>query len=273
MSEYERKNAVMLAEMGVPVYPLAEKTTVPLKGSHGYKDATTNIDQINSWFGDRNTHLNVGMALKPMRLLVLDVDVNHESMLNGKDSLDELVRHYGVLPQPTYVMGTPRGGLHWFFKYPDGIEIPSKPLKDFKPELSEYTGIDIQTNGTPGRLTETRNGTYRVYQTGVDSPLDSADCPQWLLSMLVEKQTNRTPSKVRKTWAGKVIDSLFQPKASNGNRNVALTSLCGRLVRTGADSQNVYEALFLANSRIAEPLPDKEVNQIFRSVLRRENRK
>lgn len=55
-----------------------------------------------------------------------------------------------------------------------------------------------------------------------------------------------------------------------GNRNNSFTRLAGKLFRTGADPENIYQLLEFANSQQANPLPDKELNAIFRSIMKRE---
>lgn len=267
------ETALQLASYGVPVFPLAANTTVPLKGSNGYKDATTDKDQLERWFsGRRSTSLNIGMALRPANLLVIDLDRNHSSGFNGVQSLAKLAKHYDNLPTDSYIMTTPHGGVHWFLKYPHGYDIPNKALADISPALAEYTGIDVVSYSTPAAGTLTKNGSYQVQQNGVTNPLDAAPCPQWLLTLLTTKTTTKLPHKRirRETWAGNLIGELFYPDADTGNRNVYLTSLCGRLLSLSVRTDAAYQALQLANNNLPVPLPDKEVNQIFKSIVKKE---
>lgn len=274
-NEYRTLNdALNLAQQGIPVFPLARNSTVPLKGSHGYHDATTNQQQIKSWFGNENG-LNVGMALEPANLLVVDIDRNHASGFDGVQAYKQLAERYDKLPTDTYIMKTPRGGSHWFYHYPAGLKIPSKPLCEFQPALKEFTGIDIVTYSTPAINTVTSNGQYQRFTTAVDRPIDSVTCPQWLLALLTAQKYVKPSQQVikQKTWTGKLLDSVFEPNADKGNRNVYLTSLCGRLLRSTAKSSVVYQALRVANDQLPTALPVNEVNQIFKSVLKRELRK
>lgn len=270
------ETALQLAGYGVPVFPLAANTTVPLKGSNGYKDATTGTEQLERWFSDqRSTSLNIGMALKPANLLVIDLDRNHSSGFNGVQSLAKLTQHYGNLPTDSYIMTTPHGGVHWFLRYPDGYDIPNKALADISPALAEYTGIDVVSYSTPAAGTLTKNGSYQVQQNGVTNPLDAAPCPQWLLTLLTTKTTAKFPHKRirRETWAGNLIGELFFPDADTGNRNNYLTTVCGRLLSIAVRPDAAYQALRLANSNLPTPLPDKEVNQIFKSIVKKESSK
>jgi hypothetical protein len=269
------ENALKLASQGVPVYPLATNSKVPLKGTHGYKDATTDTEQITAWFNN-NQQLNVGLALSPALLLVIDLDRQHASGYDGITAFNQLNKRYGNRtenPLHTYALKTPRDGIHLFYKLPDSVNIPSKPLASFSQQLRDYKGIDVITTGTPAPLTATGNGRYEtIAGTGVTNIGDAIKCPEWLLSLLTSepKQTPKYNSPTRKTWAGEILESVFEPSAETGNRNVYLTSVCGRLLRTGSDPSVVYEALETANSHLPTPLPDKEVNQIFKSILRKE---
>lgn len=273
INNYMYDTALKLAKHGIPVFPLASNTTIPLKGSNGYKDATTDTKQLNLWFNNEN-QLNMGMALKPSHLLVVDMDENHENGFSGVESYKKLAERYGKLPVDTYIMNTPRHGTHWFYHYPDNLEIPSKPLSSFLPELKEYTGIDIVTYSTPAVNTVTTNGVYKEIPTyGKITPADAVDCPQWLLALLTEKAPHSNAVNnyqiSGKTWTGKLLEAVFEPDAQ-GTRNVYLTSLCGKLLFTKAKPSVVYEALQTANAHLAKPLKDREVNGIFKSVLKRE---
>ncbi len=44
------KAARELAEGGTPVFPLLPGEKKPLLGSHGYKDATTNLDEVEEYW-------------------------------------------------------------------------------------------------------------------------------------------------------------------------------------------------------------------------------
>lgn len=275
MIQSQFNTAKRLAAQGMPVFPLAQNTTVPLKGSRGYKDATTNLTQIEQWF-DNDQGLNIGMAIKSAGLLVFDVDINHTSQLDGKAAYTKLAKRFKRLPTNTYILKTPHGGLHWFFKYPQSLNIPSKPLCDFNQGLAAFTGIDIVTYSTPAANTKTANGIYQLIDNGVTNPLNSVECPPWLLKLLTKPQTSvkETPYKRQvKGWTGQLLDDVFESNVQQGKRNVYLTSLLGRLFATNCDSSTAHELLIIANSRLSLPLPDSEVNAIFKSILKRDIQK
>lgn len=53
--------ALWYAEHGLPVFPLSPGSKIPLKGSGGCKDATTDPAMVNQWWTG-NPRLNIGLA-------------------------------------------------------------------------------------------------------------------------------------------------------------------------------------------------------------------
>lgn len=53
--------ALWYASIGLPVFPLQPGTKIPMKGSRGCKDATTDTDQVNAWW-TTTPEANIGLA-------------------------------------------------------------------------------------------------------------------------------------------------------------------------------------------------------------------
>lgn len=64
--------ALWYAEHGLPVFPLQPGTKIPMKGSRGCKDATTDAAQIRAWW-EVNLEANIGLATGHV-VDVVDVD-------------------------------------------------------------------------------------------------------------------------------------------------------------------------------------------------------
>ena len=105
-----------------------------------------------------------------------------------------------------------------------------------------------------------------------------APVPQWLLD---EIQRVSHPNPVfggstvyrGKRWTGKLLDEIVNG-ASTGNRNDFLTKIAGKMFFTGAEPQTVYNLLFTTNDNYLDtPLAEAEVNKIFKSVLKAEERR
>jgi len=105
------RQALAYARRGWPVFPCLEGQKVPAT-RHGYKDATTDPEQITSWFG-RDPDLNVAIATGAPGPDVLDVD-QHGPVGNGYTALGRL-RRAGLLDGAAAYVRTPSGGLHAYF--------------------------------------------------------------------------------------------------------------------------------------------------------------
>src|SRR5699024_9565851 len=100
--------AVHYARRGWPVHPLREGGKAPAT-DHGFKDATTDLDQIRQWW-EANPHANIGIAVQP-GVVVIDLDPRN----GGNETARQLVRDLGALPH-TKVARTRAGGYHYYLQ-------------------------------------------------------------------------------------------------------------------------------------------------------------
>lgn len=248
---------------GCAIYPLVANTKTPLKGSHGYKDATADADKVAAWLAT-DMNINVGMSLAPSHLLVVDVDrhtdTNGQAMPSGVDSIKKLASSGKLLPAETYIEQTPANGLHYFFAYQDDV-LPQREAL--------YPGVDVLTRAVVISPSMIQGRQYKAI--GDKKLADAKPVPKWLLDELHGHKANVSAERAsftHKTWAGRVLDDLVGGTRV-GDRNVYLTSLVGKLFNTGCQTATAYELLMFANDRLETPLPNHEVNQIFKSILKR----
>lgn len=150
----------------------------------GCKDATTDQGVIRQWW-DTAPFANIGIATgKRSNLFVVDVDINDEKGKAGDETLKALEAEHGELPE-TAIAITGSGGLHYYFRYPDGVE----KLKSSAGSL----GKDIDTRGEGGYVVgvpgRNINGQYQY--EGAFDPTDGMELavvPDWI----VEKLKNST---------------------------------------------------------------------------------
>lgn len=253
-----RQYALALAKQEFKLFPLVANTKLPLKDTDGYKSATSDLEAISGWF-TADPAINIGLRLDTANLLVVDVD-RHNSSNNGVISLAKLKQAGYELPMNTYSEQTPGDGLHLFFKF-EG-QHPRKRV-NWRP------GIDILTDFVVIAPSVIDGHPYQPIGKRLLSQASKA--PDWLLRHLSTKPVNvaagRT-SHLRKTWEGRLLDELAQG-TDQGSRNSYLTSLLGKLLRTGCEGTTAYELLLYANEQLRPPLPSKEVNTIFRSIIKR----
>jgi hypothetical protein len=105
------RQALAYARRGWPVFPCLPGKKVPAT-RHGFRDATTDPNQITEWFTRRSGH-NLAIATGAPGPDVLDVDV-HDSAGTGYTALTRL-RRVGLLDGVATYMRTPSGGLHAYF--------------------------------------------------------------------------------------------------------------------------------------------------------------
>lgn len=143
--------ALTYASNGWAVFPCAPNTKVPLMGTHGIKDATTDVALIRAWWS-REPNANVAIACgKTSGIYVVDIDVDVGRNINGYDSVNE-----GELT-PTAYVNTPRGGLHMYYRCESE---PPRSKNNFR------RGIDIRGDGYYVLAPPSKHPNGGVYQWG-----------------------------------------------------------------------------------------------------------
>lgn len=129
--------AMKYAESGWAVFPLAVGSKIPMKGSGGAKDATTDTDLVATIW-ETDPYANIGLACgEASGVYVVDVDVNHKGGADGFKSLAEA----GIELPPTLAARTPNGGVHCFYKWTRG----EKPKTGSK--VNGLLGVDVRADG------------------------------------------------------------------------------------------------------------------------------
>ncbi len=231
--------------MGFRVYPLAPRSKVPVAGSHGYKDATCDVEQVSDWL--RGTpQANWAIATGTINgVFVVDVDPRN----GGNESLATLEKQFGPLPA-TPTVETGGGGRHFYFAMPAGLTFGGTVLAD---------GIDVKADGggvvAAGSMHE--SGTMYVYAEGMGlDEIEVAQAPSWLIETLNSRRAPGSPRDV-------------DGPIAEGMRNVALTSLAGTMRNRGMTAPEMTAALIAVNAaRCQPPLPKSEVARIAESVAR-----
>lgn len=224
-----------------PVFPLHGKKPIIKDWPN---QATTDIDQIDEWFGNGSPS-NIGILTgSKSGIFILDVDKKN----SGIESLNSLEKEHGPLPE-TLVAQTGGGGYHYYFNYPEG------GIKNSTGKIGP--GLDIRGQGgyvvAPPSCHENGN-TYQWENEGPDNtPI--ADAPKWLLK-LVEKPKNQEESKV-----------AYHEKYYEGSRNSSLTSYAGKLKHKGLNQKEISILLLQENQeKCVPPLNKIEVLKIAESI-------
>lgn len=154
------------AEAGFYVFPVREHGKKPLPNSHGWEDATTDLNQIDEWWG-KNPNYNVACCPGLSDHVVLDSDPPR-----GEESLAALEASEGSPFPPTFMTQTPRGGRHRWY---EGAQ----------PSTAGKLGPNIDTRSRggyillpPSRVIDPEKGIDGAYEVATD--LEIAPPPPWL---------------------------------------------------------------------------------------------
>lgn len=183
--------ALEYAALGWPVFRQAPGTKLPIKGSHGFHDATTDVATITRWWSDLPT-ANVAVRCG-YGLAVLDVDTKNGK--RGDRTLAELVRDRGPIGW-TRSARTPSGGVHFYFAVPRTMTLRRDE------QLGE--GLEILGAGSvtlpPSRL---RHGEYSWVEDGAPGFCAPS---AWLLEAMKAPPAPPAPREDRSRWTDDVGD-------------------------------------------------------------------
>ena len=207
--------AFRLALRGLAVFPLVRGKKIPVRGSHGCHDGSTDCDVARArwkqWPGS-----NIGAATGARSgFWVLDVDAHHD----GDKSLAGLEAERGKLP-PTVEASTPNGGKHLYWKWPAGdLEIRNSTAR-------VAPGLDVRGEGGSIVLPPSELADCRRYRWARNGTRAFAEAPAWLVELT---QSPPTPPRRDATRA-----------AADTERYVAaaITSELNGLARTAEGQRN-----------------------------------
>lgn len=155
-------HALSLAKRGFRVFPLIPGGKTPAFA--GWKEAATFDEQtIRDWFGGQFFDCNVGVATG-RGILAVDADVK-----GGKRGLESLEMIEMMGADLDFVVTTPSGGRHAYFRVTDGQPVPNSVDR-----LKDLPGIDIRGDG--GFVVAPGTPGYEVF---TENPTPEA--PSWLL--------------------------------------------------------------------------------------------
>lgn len=216
---------------------------------NGFHDATNDREKLEKWletFPDCNWGIRLGKA---SNYCLLDIDPRHD----GIASFDRLFPE--GLPD-TFCNSTGSDGYHIYCLF-DVLFSKKVDLKDYG-----FPGIEFLAEGQYAVIPNS-NHTLGVY------------------TVLKELPVITIPEKVKQLLRQEIVkdeilldleddvesDFSFGYEIKDGTRNVTLASLAGKLIRKGLSIPEVYQEVAKKNKDYCkEPLEDKEVRQIVRSI-------
>ena len=165
MTDTTLRQALAYARRGWPVFPCLPGQKIPAT-THGFRDATTDEQQITAWF-TRHPGRNLAIATGAPGPDVLDVD-QHGPDGTGFAAYARL-RRAGLLTGASAYVRTPSGGLHAYFT---GTAQRNGHLPDHHLDFRSHGGYILappsHVGGHPYQLLKTTAPT--APSTGTPSP-------------------------------------------------------------------------------------------------------
>lgn len=160
-------------------------------------DARRSPTEVREWIAQGH---NVGVRTdRTSQCWVLDVDTDVHTGAHSDEWLTLLEKH-GPIP-PTYTVRTPSGGLHYYFRFPEGIDVSNDQGKIVAP------GVDIRGIGgyvvAPGmRATYDKHGVHfdGTYDVIDDSAI--AAPPEWIVECFRAREAEKVERAERRIDQG-----------------------------------------------------------------------
>jgi Bifunctional DNA primase/polymerase, N-terminal len=242
------RQALAYAALGWPVFPCHVGQKTPAT-AHGYRDATTDEQQITGWFS-RNPRWNLAIATGAPGPDVLDID-DHGPAGNGYAAFATLSKA-GLLNGAAVYVRTPSGGLHAYFTGSDqrNGHLPAHHL-DFRSRGGYVLATPSQVDGKP----------YQVIRTAeADGGLNWGEVTGLLQPQrqIARQQPRPAPDRDLSHLARWVAGQL------EGNRNAGLFWAANRAL----EADPAADLSPLASAARQAGLDDKEITRTLDSARR-----
>ena len=237
--------ALHYASKGIPIFPVAAKTKIPLKGSRGVDDATTDTGKIKAWWA-ANPHANIGAACGHA-FDVVDLDG-----MEGQQTFKE--REKENKSSIIASSKTPGGGYHVFY------EVAVCPMTN---GVKKLPGIDLRTKGgyvllPPSYIIDEEKGYEGGYKWRNGQELNGTplpNLPKWIVDAF-KRSANA---------ASAVVAEVFP----EGERSDKLFRFGCLMRRKGSNEFEILATLRAMNeSRCRPVMDDDEIKAIAKSCCR-----
>jgi hypothetical protein len=237
MTDATLRQALAYAARGWPVFPCQPGQKIPAT-AHGYRDATTDEQQITAWFG-HGQRQNLAIATGRPGPDVLDVD-QHGPAGNGFGAFAKL-RSAGLLDGAAAYVRTPAGGMHACFTGSDqhNGRLPGHHL-DFRSQGGYVLAPPSQISGRPYQLAKKLEG-----RGGLD----------WAAAVRLLDPQRQLEHPARRSAPNLDLTHLVRWVAAqpHGNRNNGLYWAANRALDTDAAADLSPLAVAARQAGLAEP--------------------
>lgn len=233
------------ARRGYPVFPCDQKTKAPLTGN-GFKDASTNLDQVSRWWKAHPLAM-IGLPTgKVSGLWAVDLDG-----VAGIENFAALCEQHGYTPA-TATQHTPGGGKHHLFIMPEGESVPNSASK-------LAPSVDVRGDGGYIIVTPSKRADGKPYAWEAKSP-PPAPAPEWLVELA------RTPK--RQPHTPTPPPSQTRQEGNTAYANAALEEECAAVANAPSGERNdtLNRAAFALGQLVASGLLDE--SEVFAELER-----
>ena len=178
-------HALDYAARGLPVFPCNPSAIKPYSKrpltEHGFKDASTDPEQIKAWWTKWPAALIGGRMGRDAGLFGIDPDVpKEEGDPDGLASWHALVAEHGGIPH-THSHESPSGGLHVLFRWDDTHPVTNR-------EGSLPAGINVRGEGGYLIFPPSKLADGKAYRLADEFDYwNFAEAPGWLLELIETK--------------------------------------------------------------------------------------
>jgi hypothetical protein len=242
-------------KLGLRVIPLVPGKKIPLIPNWP-NEATTDEAKIREWWA-KWPNANIGIVTGQYRdgyFYVLDFDPR-----NGGDWFADVAED--VLP-PTWVVHTPSGGRHYYYRSPE-------PLRSAKlPDGVDLKGAGGYVVAPPSILLDDDGnliGEYGFEVGRMPKDMGMGETPNWVLEELHGKSRDGEERKE----GGQLALWRMPPPIPKGTRHNYLVSLAGALWAAGVTEKEIEAVLWgaIAFFETREDFePEKEISGILKSL-------
>ena len=254
------KYAISYAKMGISVFPIIPLSKKPAT-KNGFKDATTNIEQIRRWWKD-NPNYGIAIATGKVsgNIFVIDCDVDENMGYNGYHALQDYCRENQVEFPDTVMALSGRKGSHFYYRAKSGYCVKSR--------TGIIEGVDIRGEGGYIICPPTIHPNGTAYEWEQDfNDIAIADATQDVYDFLEQKdKTEQSGEQFT------LPDTIPQ-----GMRNTTFYKLACSLQAKGLSDEVITEVVMKEAEKRSVPAMGKddieELEKTIQSALKKEKGK
>lgn len=224
-------------DRGFSIIPVGYDKRPTIKSWKYYQSNKPTLEEVKAWFLHGTA---TGIAIitgKISNLIVLDFE------------------HDAVIPElpDTVVAKSGGGGKHFYFKYPEGVELPNVVGLNSQP-------IDVRSNGgyiiAPPSLH--KSGNHYEWEIGFEK-IELAEFPEHWIDIIQDRQSSQNKTNF----------NLLVNGVEEGGRNDAAAKLIGKLLHHIPDQNFAWPLVHGWNLLNKPPLPLNELQSVFSSIAKK----